>query len=287
MSAVTLQDRLTLEAGGPGKWRSRHGEPNPNGRSYGGQLLGQAMRAALMEVPEERVPTMVQFLFQQGATPDHPIDFEVSRLQEGKRFTSLQVQGAQSSRAVLSAHISCALPLPGPSSAQASRAPAHERPDPLPTLADVPVALMDHIALMGGYGRGRNPAIDFRIPEPQRQLGAASASAEFRYWMRVPQPLSADPRLHACAFAYLSDWWLNFCIMAPHLPQAAEHAMYISSLNHALWFHAPIQADRWIHVHATGVHAAAGRGLAIAQYHDEAGRHLATAAQDCLLAWLD
>ena len=35
--------------------------------------------------------------------------------------------------------------------------------------------------------------------------------------------------LHAAAFAYLSDWWLNFCILRPHLASAGERGMYISA----------------------------------------------------------
>ncbi len=285
--APSLPERLQLQAGGPGRWTSLHGDANQNGRSYGGQLLGQSLRAALMEAPQERAPSMMQFVFLQGAMPDRGIDFEVSTLQAGKRFTSLQVRGAQPGRQVLSAHVTCALALAGPSQAELSRAPVGERPDDLPLQAEVPRVLMDRIALFGGYGRDCNPTVEFRIPEPQRQLGAETAGNTFRYWMKVPQALPDDPRLHASAFAYLSDWWLNFCTLAPHLARAGERAMYISSLNHTLWFHAAPKADRWIHVDATAVHAASGRGLAMAQYHDEAGKHLATASQDCLLAWLD
>lgn len=287
MTAVTLADRLALEPTGPGRWRSRHGDANQNGRSYGGQLLGQAMQAALMEAPAQRAPTMMQFLFLQGALPEQPIDFEVRRLQEGKRFTSLQVRGGQGERTVLDAQVTCALPLRGPAHAEPSTVPPGERPGDLATLEDVPEALRDRIALMGGYGRDCNPAIAFRIPDAVRQLSGTTAGRHFRYWMKVPQPLPDDSRLQASAFAYLSDWWLNYCILAPHLARAGERGMYISSLNHALWLHAAPRADRWLHVAARTAHAANGRGLAIAQYHDEQGRHIATATQDCLVTYTD
>ncbi len=286
-NVLTLADRLQLKAAGPGRWRSQHGDANQNGRSYGGQLLGQAMRAALMEVPDGRAPTMMQFVFLQGAMPDQPILFEVERLQEGKRFSSRQVRGAQGERTVLSALVSCAKAIPGPAHAEPSTLPAGERPDHLATIDDVPEPLRAQLALMGGYGQDCNPAIAFRIPDAQRQLDGAHAGRDFRYWMKVPQPLPDEPALHAAAFAYLSDWWLNYAILRPHLARAGERPMYISSLNHALWLHAPPRADQWLHVHATSVHAANGRGLATAQYHDEAGRHIATTSQDCLVSYAD
>lgn len=285
--ASALEQRLALRAAGPGRWRNLHGDVNQNGRAYGGQLLGQALRAALMEAPAQRAPTMMQFVFLQGAMPGEPLLFEVHPLQQGKRFSSMQVSARQGERTVLNAQLSCALPMPGPAHAEPSPIPSGERPQDLATLAEVPAPLLQRLALMGGYGRDHNPTLDFRIPDPQRQLEGADGGRGFRYWMKAAQPLPADPALHAAAFAYLSDWWLNYCILRPHLAQAGEHRWYISSLNHTLWLHAPPQADRWLHVQASSAHAASGRGLSIAQYHDEQGRHIATAAQDCLVTYVD
>jgi acyl-CoA thioesterase-2 len=286
-TAPTIADRLRLRPAGPGRWRSRYGDANQNGRSYGGQLLGQALSAALMEVPAERSPTMMQFVFLQGALPEEPLLFEVDRLQEGKRFSSRHVRGVQGERTVLNALVSCAPSLPGPSHAEPTTMPPGECPEDLASLDDVPPALRERIALMGGYGRDCNPAIAFRIPDAERQLDAAHAGRHFRYWMKVPQAMPDEPALHASAFAYLSDWWLNYCILGPHLARAGERGMYISSLNHALWFHAAPRADAWIHVQTSSVHAAHGHGLATAQYHDRAGQHLATASQDCLVTYTD
>lgn len=287
VSSPTMADRLLLKAAGPGRWRSQYGDANQNGRSYGGQLLGQAMSAALTEVPSTRAPTMMQFVFLQGAMPDQPILFEVDRLQEGKRFSSRYVRGVQGERTVLNALVSCAPPLPGPQHAEPTTMPDGERPEDLATLDDVPKALLERLALMGGYGRDCNPSIDFRIPDVERQFDGALADRHFRYWMKVPQALPDVPALHASAFAYLSDWWLNYCMLRPHLAHAGERGMYISSLNHALWLHAPPRADAWLHVQASSVHAAHGRGLATAQYHDAQGRHIATATQDCLVSYTD
>ena len=282
-----LSQRLTLDRIADLHWRSRHGDGNQNGRSYGGQLLGQALHAALLEAPQDRPPTMMQFLFLQGAMPDQPIDFTVARLQEGKRFTSLHVRGIQGARTVLDAQVTCAQPLPGPAHEDPAPFPAGERPADLPRLQDVPEAFRDRLALMGGYGRDFNPSVAFRIPDAESQLSASAAGARFRYWMKTADSLPADPRVHASAFAYLSDWWLNFCILRPHLGRAGERRMYISSLNHAFWLHRQPKSDEWLHVDATSVHAGQGRGLAVARYHDQQGRHVASATQDCLVAYTD
>ena len=284
----SIEALLALDRTGPDRWRSRHGDPNMNGRSYGGQLLGQAMMAALMDIPAGRPPVMMQFLFLQGAMPHEPIDFQVQVLQEGKRFSSRRVAGTQpGGRTVLDAQVTCAVALEAPEHGEASSAPAGERPEDQPQLDDVPAALLDTIKRLGGYSEDRKPSIEFRIPDAVRQMSAATAVPRFRFWMRATQALPDDGRVRAAAFAFMSDWWLNFSGLAAHLAKARERRFYISSLNHALWLHLPVRPDEWLHVDARSPVAAGGRALSIARIHDQAGRLVASATQESLIAYAD
>ena len=126
---------------------------------------------------------------------------------------------------------------------------------------------------------------EFRIPDPDRQLGPSTMNGRFRFWIRATQALPDDPRVHAAAFAYLSDWWLNFSSLGLHLRGLGERRLYIASLNHAIWLHRPVRADQWLHVDSTSPASAAGRGLSIGAVHDQQGRSLATITQDCLMAY--
>jgi acyl-CoA thioesterase-2 len=283
-----IEELLLLEASGPGRWRSRHGDANLNGRSYGGQLLGQAMMAALMDVPADREATMMQFLFLQGAMPREPVDLQVTTLQDGKRFSSRHVRAAQGGgRTVLDAQVTCALPLDAPQHGTPSAAPPGERPEDLARLDEVDPALVQGIERLGGYSQDRKPSVDFRIPDPGRQLGAATMDGRFRFWMRTAQPLPQDARIHAAAFAYLSDWWLNFSALGLHLRDIGGRRLYIASLNHAIWLHRPVRADQWLHVETASPCGAAGRGLSIGAVHDREGRPLASLTQECLMAYAD
>ena len=285
---LDIAELLALARIAEGRWRSRHGDPNMNGRSYGGQLLGQAMMAALMDVPDGRAPSMIQLLFLQGAMPNEPIDFEVEVLQEGKRFSSRHVRGAQvGGRTVLDAHVTCALPLASPEHGRRSSAPTGERPEDQADLGGVPPALLEGVERLGGYSGDRKPSIEFRIPEAVRQMSADTSEPSFRFWMRATRPLPDDLRVRSAAFAYMSDWWLNFSGLAPHLHVARERKFYISSLNHALWLHAPVRPDEWLHVETESPRAGSGRALSIARVHDQAGRLVASATQESLMAFAD
>ncbi len=285
-SELDLPALLTLEAAGPGRWHSRFGDANRNGRSYGGQLLGQAMMAGLLESPADRAPTMMQFLFLQGAVPEEAIFFDVTRLQDGKRFSSRHVRGSQSGgRMVLDAQVTCALALDAPEHETLCAAPAGEQPEDLPGLGELPPGLLAEVTRLGGYSNDRKPSVDFRIPDAQAQLGERSAEARLRYWMKIAPALPDDARMHAAAFAYLSDWWVNFSSLGLHLRDIGDHKLYIASLNHAIWLHRGLRADQWMHVETTSPCGASGRGLSIARIHDQAGRLVASATQECLMAY--
>jgi len=55
------------------------------------------------------------------------------------------------------------------------------------------------------------------------------------------------------------------------------------SLDHTVWFHRPMRADRW-HLHDfTTHHLVSGRGLAVGHVYSADGEHVATVAQEVLL----
>ena len=285
---IDIPQLLALDAAGPGLWRTRHGDANLNGRSYGGQLLGQAMMAGLMDVPAGREPTMMQFLFLQGAMPQDAVELQVTALQEGKRFSSRHVRGRQDNgRLVLDAQVTCALPMESPTHGKPSAAPVDEHPEQLATLNDVDPALMQGIRRLGGYSEDRKPSIEFRIPDPAQQYGSDTMDGRFRFWMRATGSLPDDTRVHAAAFAYLSDWWLNFSALGVHLRDLGSRRLYISSLNHAIWLHRPLRVDQWLHVDSKSPASASGRGLSIGTVHDEEGRSVATLTQECLMSYAD
>ena len=285
---LDIGDLLALESAGTGRWRTRYGDSNLNGRSYGGQLLGQAMAAALQDMPPGREATMMQFLFLQGAMPQETVELQVTTLQEGKRFSSRHVRAWQANgRTVLDAQVTCAAALDAPSHGEASTAPDGEHPEELPGLDDLDPTLVHNLHRLGGYSRDRKPSIEFRIPEPGRQFAPESMGGRFRFWMRASQPLPADARVHAAVFAYLSDWWLNFSSLGLHLRDLGERKLYIASLNHAVWLHRPVRADRWLHVCSMSPGSDGGRGLSIGSVHDLEGRHLASLTQECLMAYAD
>lgn len=279
-----LGELLGLERVDERTFRSHLGDANIQGRAYGGQVLGQALMAAAQTVPEERACTAMQSLFLQGTIWDEAVRFEVTALQDGKRFSSRHVRAVQAAgRLVLDAQVSFASPAESPQHEAALPSTARD-PDALPPARDLPVAWQQALRRATGYAIVDKPAIDFRIEDPPQALRLAPAEPRLCFWVRVREPLPQRPSLHAAAFAYLSDWWINYPATGAHLVEAeAAGGLYVASLNHAIWLHRPLRADQWLRFDSLSPAAGSGRGLCVARVHDHAGRLVASVTQECLM----
>jgi len=126
----------------------------------------------------------------------------------------------------------------------------------------------------GGRATGGEPA-----PEP--------GVTEQRLWVRALEPLPDDPVLHTCALTYASDLLLApttaLAVEPPRTVSARPSTLFLTSLDHALWFHRPFRADEWLLVSQQSRTAGDGRGLARSEVWTRDGRLVASAVQETVL----
>jgi acyl-CoA thioesterase-2 len=109
--------------------------------------------------------------------------------------------------------------------------------------------------------------------------------------MRVTEDLG-DPDdasaqlLHRCWLAYLSDDMPTDSVIRAHPvaddPEAREH-LFCASLDHTIWFHRSLRADRWHLYDFSCHHYVGGRGLSVGHVFAADGTHVATVAQEVLV----
>src|SRR5215475_8928941 len=68
-------------------------------RVFGGQVLGQALVAAVRTVPPERVAHSLHAYFLLPGDPSRPIIYHVERVRDGGSFTTRRVTAIQRGRA--------------------------------------------------------------------------------------------------------------------------------------------------------------------------------------------
>jgi acyl-CoA thioesterase-2 len=232
------------------------------GRVYGGLAIAQALWAATQTVRPEHGVHSLHAYFILGGEISEPVRYEVDRVRNGRSFTTRRVIARQSAGAILTLACSFQVAESGPE-AQSAVFP-HGVPDPE--------------TLEAGWDAGAYRC-DVAVPEaPPRSL----------VWARFPGPLDDDPRLHACALAYLSDVNPMSAVMASHperLPDETswDDSIMGASLDHAMWFHRPVRADDWVLFELTGHGIIGSRGLATGPVFHPDGTHVATIAQEGLL----
>ena len=91
---AALIDLLDLERIEDGIYRGGLGEPGWT-RVYGGQVIGQALVAALRTVPADRPPHSLHAYFIRPGDPSVPIVYRVANDRDGKSFTTRRVVAIQ------------------------------------------------------------------------------------------------------------------------------------------------------------------------------------------------
>lgn len=281
-----LTDLLELERYSANHFRSCHNERNLNGRGhvFGGQMLAQAMMAGALTA-EGREACALQLTFLRGADSGRAIDYEVSILNEGRRYATRRIAGRQGERSVVEAVASFRIPSPDDTPWTHSLPPP-DVPGP-DSLASMAALDKEHRALLAAhnYKLLERPCLELRLVGAERRLLACAPSPTECWWVRLKHALPDDPASHRAALAYLSDWWLSAPILAPHLPLVGvRDRVFLTSLVHSLWIHRPVQADDWLLFVAVSPFVGDGQGFTQARIYDRDRRLLANTAQLCTLA---
>lgn len=231
------------------------------GSAYGGLLVAQALWAATMTVPETLGVHSLHAYFVRAGAPSEPVRYAVERVRDGRSFSTRRVVAKQSTGEVLTLS----------SSFQASE----------PSLSWQPRSPLETIAGPEGVDGYWDAGID------RRDAVFDQDPPRVATWLRFPEALDHDPRLHACALAYLSDLNPIDAGVAAH-PDPPAAGQWSSdhlcvSLDHSIWFHSAAKCDDWLLMDLFGRRFAGQRVFATGRTYTRDGVHIASIAQEGLL----
>ena len=227
---------------------------------FGGQVIGQALVAAERSV-DGRAPHSLHAYFLLPGDVGAPIVYQVDRIRDGRSFSARRVQAIQHGRPILSMIASFQKQEAGLE--HAAPMPDVPSPEALPPSGD-----------SRAFG-----ALEFKPvgdPPPGREPRQA-------YWFRAVDRVPDDPQLHRCLLAYASDWALSGTALRPHGKTWHDEGMVVASIDHALWFHRAARIDDWLLYAMDSPSAQGARGLSRGQIYDQAGRLVASVAQEALM----
>jgi acyl-CoA thioesterase-2 len=213
-------------------------------RVYGGQVLGQALVAAVRTVPADRVAHSLHAYFLLAGDPSRPIVYNVERVRDGRSFTTRRVTAIQHGRAMFVMSASFHVAEPGLD--HQNTMPKMPQPEDLPSEQQLTAKLLAHLPEnMKSYWERERP-IEMRPVDVSRYFARQKGAPEQAIWMRASGRLPDAFPLHQCVLAYASDFTLLDTALIAHGKLMFDKDMQLASLDHALWFHRPFRADEWL-----------------------------------------
>ena len=248
----------------------------PQGRIFGGQVLGQSLVAAQRTIGDERPIHSMHAYFLRPGQIEKPITFSVDRIHDGRSFSTRRTQAYQDGQPILSMiasfqtvdvglehQIDMPTDLPGP--------------EDLPTAADVLDGVDHPVAKVWAHER----PFDMRhVPSSVYLSVDGPHVAHQAVWVKTIGPMPDDPTLHRAAMAYVSDYTILEPIFRRHGVPWATPGLKAASLDHAMWFHRFGRIDEWVLYVQESPTATGGRGLSLGRMYSRDGTLLASVAQE-------
>lgn len=250
-------------------------------RVFGGQVLGQALVAAVRTVDVNRPVHSLHGYFLLAGDPAHPIIYEVERTRDGGSFTTRRVKAIQHGRIIFT--MSASFHKPEAAYDHQAQMPDVPPPERLPSATDVMAQMLDRLPEnMKNHWRRERP-IDLRPVDVSRYLSREPASPTQYIWMRANGALPDDPKIHQCVLAYASDFTLLDTALIAHGKLLFDSDIQLASLDHALWYHRPFRADDWLLYAQDSPSAHSARGFCRGSVFTRDGTLVASVAQEGLI----
>lgn len=250
-------------------------------RVFGGQVAAQALVAAVRTVDERKVHSLHAYFLRPG-DPKIPILYEVERIRDGKSFTTRRVVAIQEGEAIFSMSASFQRDEEGLS--HQVPMPHAAPPESVPSTDE----LIARAAKESGHPVFRflerlERPIEVHDLDPSDPRRPEKRTGEHLVWFRARGELPDDPLLHQCVLTYASDLTLLDASLRQHARTWFDPSLQVASLDHAIWFHRPFRADRWLLYVTESPTTAGARGLNFGRVYTQDGTLVATVAQENLM----
>jgi len=226
-------------------------------RVFGGQVLGQALVAALRTV-EGRVCHSFHAYFLRAGDPKVPILYEVDRSRDGASFTARRVVAIQHGQQIFNMAASFQVPETGYE--HQFDMPAVPPPENLESEHALRLKEIDKMPEQAREWALKPRPIEMR-PVEYRGFADRGKHAPFdNIWIKATGPLPGDIGVQQAVLAYASDMSLLDTALLPHGVDW-HSGIQMASLDHAMWFHHPFRVDDWLLYAQDSPSASGARGF--------------------------
>lgn len=253
------------------------GSPN----IFGGQLVAQALNAAIRSVSPERICHSLHAYFILPGNLKLPVIYEVEHIKEGGSFTVCDIVAKQDNTSIFVMTASFYKQEEGYE--HQVDMPEVPEPEMLTKWLDIPLLEdAEKLKKIKNFINAERP-VEMRTcfqPDYSRSEINNHNPVWFRF-REVPQQLEwiAVQQL----IAYASDYNILGTALRTHGDRASYANTHVASLDHSIWFHHTSDIGDWLLFDLVSPVAASARGFATGRIFNRSGKLVASVAQEGLL----
>ena len=211
-------------------------------RIFGGQVIAQALAAAYKTVPDRLCHSLHAYFIRPG-DPSIPVIYQVDRARDGGSFTTRRVVAIQHGQQIL--NMSASFHRQDEGWDHQHDMPSISAPETHPSRNELRHQYLSRIPEKLHPELLRERPIEVREVAPIDLLTPAVADDHHQIWFRMAAAAEADRITQHLLLAYASDMALLGSGLRPQGLSLFSNHVDAASLDHALWFHAPIRFQDW------------------------------------------
>ena len=247
---------------------------------FGGQVLSQALQAATLTVPLDRVVHSLHAYFILPGDLSKPIIYLVDRVRDGGSFTTRRVRAIQNGKDIFITAVSFQLEQEGLD--HQMPIPEVRPPEELQSDQVLLKQYIDH--LPPGFEGFLTPRpIEFRPINPMDFILPEKKDPVRYVWMKAKGPVPNNPLVHQRILAYASDYNLLTTALLPHQHKVNYTQLQWASLDHAMWFHRKCNIEDWLLYALDSPSASGARGFSRGSIYNRSGELVASVVQEGLM----
>ena len=250
-------------------------------RVFGGQVIAQALTAAQRTVASDRFVHSLHAYFLRPGDPAIPILYQVEPIRDGGSFTTRRVLAIQHGKPIFAMSSSFQVDEEG----FEHRVPMPETPAPegLPGEDELKAAFLARAPDAVKKYWGRKRPVEIRPTSLVHYLTDEKLEPRQDVWVRITGDVAEDRHLKAAVLAYLSDMTLLDTSLYAHGTSIFDQTLQVASIDHAMWFHRPVDFSDWLLYAQDSPSASGSRGMTRGNLFNRSGALVASVAQEGLI----
>jgi acyl-CoA thioesterase-2 len=239
----------------------------------GGHIAAQSLMAASRTVPG-RMPHSAHAYYLRAGDARRPVNFHVETARDGGTLATRRVTARQDGAVLIEMLASFSTEIDDAE---------HQVPIPVVPQPDSLIPVREQLRDYADEYRGhwvREQPFEMRYIDlpPRLAVEESEPSPRMRMWWRSSEPVPTDPVLGSCLLTYLSGTTMLEAAVA--MRGATPLSTFNALIDHALWFHRPVDLNDWVLSDQFSPSGLSGRGLASATMFNRSGALVCVATQE-------